>query len=340
MLTEDRGPGVGKDGMVLLERLNDIVLDFGRTPCVWIGGTRYSFGDARRTVTEEDLDHVVCRVGEFGSDSRAGIDRKLHRVSCMRHRTDESIIGLTMRVGRSVTGNVAMLLDVLMLTRNSVLLLGAPCTGKTTIVREAARVLGEKGNVCVVDTSNEIAGDGRIPHRCIGQARRMMVPSLEKQWAVMVECVQNHSIDTMLVDEIGRSREVEAARTVKQRGVRLLASAHGDLRGLVANKELRGLIGGVENVTVGDEAAKEAARKRKRLGDGAGEKLSKIVAQRGGLPTFEVIVEVSSANLNEWRVILDAADAVDKILEGGKYACQVRTRDSDGDNVRIRDDLA
>lgn len=339
MLTNEKGPGVGKDGMVLLDHLNDIVLDIGRAPIVWIRGKRYSFGDAGRVVVQEDLDYVVGSVGEFGGDNRAGIDRKLHRVSCMRHRADQSVIGLTLRVGRSVTGNVTLLLDLLLGTEKSILFLGPPCTGKTTIVREAARILGERSNVCVVDTSNEIAGDGGVPHHSIGHARRMMVPSLAQQWAVMVECVQNHSIDTMLVDEIGRSREVEAARTVKQRGVRLLASAHGDLRGLIKNKELRGLIGGVEKVTVGDDVAREAARKRKRPGED-GNRIHKIIAQRGGDPTFEVIVEVSSTNLHEWTVTLDSSEAVDRILDGAEYDVEIRTRDASGDNIRVRNGVA
>lgn len=333
------GDGVRKDGMVSLDRLNDIVLDVGRTPNVWIGGKRYSFGRPGRRVMQDDLDYIVRNVGEFGSDNRAGLEGQLHRVSCMRHRADDRVIGLTMRIGRCVTGNVSMIMDLLRGTRKSILFVGPPCTGKTTIVREAARVLAEEQNVCVVDTSNEISGDGAIPHGCIGQARRMMVPSLNQQWAVMVECVQNHSVDTMLVDEIGRAREVEAARTVKQRGVRLLASAHGDLRGLVKNKELHGLIGGVVNVTVSDEAARDIMRKRARHTKTADKtsRFSKTFAQRAGEPTFDIIIEVSGSNLHEWNVVLDAAQAVDLILEGGLYPVQTRARDVNGDNIRVRE---
>jgi len=188
-------------------------------------------------------------------------------------------------------------------------------------VREAVRVLAECNNVCVVDTSNEIAGDGVIPHGCIGLARRMMVPTLDAQSQVMVECVQNHTPHIMIIDEIGRSREVEAARTVKQRGVRMLASAHGNLRSLIKNKELRGLIGGIENVTLGDvEARKEALRKGQR-------EISKTKTQRSGEPTFEVIVEVSRKSLHEWRIVSNSANAVDDILDGRPYKAQIRRRD-------------
>ncbi|KDO17840.1 hypothetical protein SPRG_22372 [Saprolegnia parasitica CBS 223.65] len=179
-------------------------------------------------------------------------------------------------------------------------------------------------NVCIVDTSNEIAGDGDIPHPCVGLARRMMVPSLNDQAAVMVECVQNHTPEVMVIDEIGRPNEVEAARTCKQRGVRIVASAHGDLRKLLKNKPLRGLVGGVESVTVGDALAKE---KQKKNDNGP---LRKLLAQRGGEPIFEVIVELRRGQYNAWRIVTDAASAVDAILADETYEAQVRTRATDG----------
>lgn len=191
------------------------------------------------------------------------------------------------------------------------------------------RQLAERLNVCIVDTSNEIAGDGDIPHSCVGYARRMMVPSLDKQSAVMIECVQNHAPHVIIVDEIGRSTEVEAARTCKNRGVRLIASAHGDLRKLIKNPKLRGLVGGVETVTLGDVAAKEQAKKRNKGSNGGGGAMiiSKVKAERAGPPTFDVIVELERGKHNEWRIILNTADAVDKILDGKHYLFQRRTRD-------------
>jgi stage III sporulation protein SpoIIIAA len=216
-----------------IETVSDIVIDVGRAPHCWAGGARHFLSDEpERLGTTDDVEFVRGQVGGFGSDNRAGIDGQLHRVSALLNR-DGRTAGLTMRLGRAVRGNADMIADILLGTGKSVLLLGEPGAGKTTIVREAARLLAEHSNVLVVDTSNEIAGDGMVPHECIGLARRMMVASLDAQAAVMVECVQNHTPHVMVIDEIGRPREVNAARTCKQRGVRLIASAHGDLRKLV-----------------------------------------------------------------------------------------------------------
>ena len=212
---------------------------------------------------------------------------------------------------------------------------------KTTIVREATRKLAETKNVIVVDTSNEIAGDGMIPHKCIGLARRMMVPSLDKQSSVMVECVQNHTPHVMVIDEIGRPKEVQAARTVKQRGVRMIASAHGDLRKLLKNKDLQGLVGGVESVTMGDDMAKQEAKRKQRQAqdEASGEyksfSVSKTKVQRGGEPTFEIIVEVRRGARHEWKVVTDCAKAVDRILDGLNYHAQLRTRDADTGNITL-----
>lgn len=259
----------------------------------------------------------------------------------MRAR-DETIAGITIRLGRSVTGNADMLRDLLLGDDKSILFLGEPGSGKTTIVREATRILSEDHHVLVVDTSNEIAGDGLVPHACIGLARRMMVPSLDAQSAIMVECVQNHTPACMVIDEIGRPKEVLAARTVKQRGVRIVASAHGDLRKLVKNKELRGLVGGVEVVTMGDAMARDEAKRRAELlkldnannlgsggGDNTSSPTSKTKAQRSSEPTFDVIVQVRRGIYHEWRVVTDSAKAVDQILDGRQYEVQIRSRNPD-----------
>jgi stage III sporulation protein SpoIIIAA len=195
--------------------------------------------DEGGVVTAEDVAEVVRAVGGesgFGGDNRAGLEGQLHRVSAMRN-TRGFIFGMTLRVGRAVRGQADALRDVLLGSRASVLVLGTPGAGKTTLIRDIARAMAEEHeNVCVIDTSNEIGGDGDVPHRCIGWARRMMVPTLNAQAKVMVECLQNHTVGTMVIDEIGRQAEVEAARTVRQRGVRLVASVHGDLRTLLRNK--------------------------------------------------------------------------------------------------------
>jgi stage III sporulation protein SpoIIIAA len=312
--------------------LSDINLDKGRKPHAWIKGERIFLGAAERRVESSDLEAVVERLGGFGSDNRAGLDGQLHRISAIRNR-QEDIIGLTMRIGRHVTGNAFMISDLLFGdTSRSILFMGEPGSGKTTVVREATRLLAERANVCIVDTSNEIAGDGDIPHDCVGYARRMMVPTLDQQSKVMIECVQNHTPEVMVIDEIGRSTEVEAARTCKQRGVRLIASAHGDLRKLIKNANLRGLIGGVETVTLGDVQAKEEA---KRLNKPYGSSISKLKAQRSGAPTFDAIVELRRGALHEWRVVLQVADAVDKVLEGGTYMAQLRTRDPTTGGIKL-----
>ncbi|OQS04344.1 hypothetical protein THRCLA_03407 [Thraustotheca clavata] len=301
--------------------LLDIVLDRGRRPWAWVNGSRLFLVDNDRLVTQEDLDGIVEKVGGFGSDNRAGLERQLHRISAIRNRTSD-IMGLTIRVGRYIEGNASMIADILENQDKNILFLGEPGCGKTTIVREVARQLASGHNVCIVDTSNEIAGDGDIPHPCVGLSRRMMVPSLDQQARVMVECVQNHTPEIMVIDEIGRPNEVEAARTCKQRGVRMIASAHGDLRKLLKNKPLRGLVGGVESVTMGDALAKS----QQKHNDGP---LRKLMVERGGEPIFEVIVELRRGQYDTWRITLNTAKSVDAILACEEYQVQVRQRFED-----------
>ena len=330
--------------------LSDICLDKGRRPYAWVDGRRVFLLDdddnedsegpdsttssTRKVMVVEpdDIEAVVEKLGGFGSDDRAGLEQQLHRVSGMRNR-DGNVIGLTMRVGRHVGGNADMIVDLLLSGEGShgggsILILGQPGCGKTTIVRSIASMMSELFNVCIIDTSNEIAGDGDVPHPCVGLSRRMMVPTLDQQSAVMIQCVQNHTPDVMVIDEIGRPSEVEAARTCKQRGVRMVASAHGDLRKLIKNRQLRGLVGGVETVTLGDKMAKE---------EGAG---SKLKAVRGGEPTFDAIVELERGRLHCWRVIKDVAGAVDAILEGRQYPVQLRTRDPETGHIHLELDHA
>lgn len=260
----------------------DIVLDMGR-PAYWTprsnpGKRQYFTGT--RTITRNEADHgapgavestgqqvlithedlqSVCDKVRFGGDNRAGLNRELHRISCMCDRAGQ-VYGLTLRIGRSFPGNCYMLSDLLLhadYQDKSILILGLPGSGKTSMIREVARILSDTHNVCIIDTSNEIGGDGNVPHDCVGHARRMMVNGISDQHAVMVECVQNHTPQVMVVDEIGREQEIKAAHTIKQRGVRLIASAHGDFRSLIKNKELNKLLGGVVSTTVGDAAAKQ-----------------------------------------------------------------------------------
>lgn len=238
--------------------LLEVVLDLGRPPEARYIGRAQVLGD--RPLTRDDLDATVARLGCFGADNRAGIERTLHRISAIRNRRGD-VVGLTCRIGRAVFGTVAMVRDLLD-SGDSLLLMGRPGVGKTTALREIARVLADDlhKRVVVIDTSNEIAGDGDIPHPAIGRARRMQVARPELQHQVMIEAVENHMPEVIVIDEIGTELEAQAARTIAERGVMLVATAHGNaLANLIKNPTLSDLVGGIQSVTLGDD---EARRKR------------------------------------------------------------------------------
>src|SRR5579885_3087246 len=273
-------------------------------------------------VSEADLHYVVDRIGEFGDDNRAGIERTLHRISAIRNRQGK-VIGLTCRVGRAVFGTVALIRDVIEQGR-SLLILGRPGVGKTTILREVARVLADDlgKRVVIVDTSNEIAGDGDVPHPGIGRARRMQVARPAEQHAVMIEAVENHMPEVIIIDEIGTELEALAARTIAERGVQLVATAHGNSLGnLLMNPTLSDLVGGIQTVTLGDE---EARRRHTQ----------KSILERKAPPTFDVIVEIQS-----WQELIvhrDVADTVDSMLRGQTIVAEERTRDEETGRVTAR----
>ena len=294
--------------------LLEVVLDLGRMP-----EARFPAADVtldEREVTDEDIDYIVSRIGAFGDDNRAGIERTLHRISAIRNRKGD-IVGLTCRVGRAVFGTIGIIQD-LVESGKSILLLGRPGVGKTTMLREVARVLADdmKKRVIIVDTSNEIAGDGDIPHPAIGHARRMQVPTPPLQHAVMIEAVENHMPQVIIIDEIGIELEASAARTIAERGVQLVATAHGNtLENLIMNPTLSDLIGGIQSVTLSDE---EARRRRTQ----------KSVLERKAPPTFDIIVEIQ--NWERVAVHPDVAETVDAILRQRTLPPEERWLDNEG----------
>ncbi|MBI2766890.1 MAG: AAA family ATPase [Chloroflexi bacterium] len=288
--------------------LLEVVMDLGRLPEARYPGREIVL--SHDEVTEDDLLYVISHIGEFGADNRAGIERTLHRISCIRNRRG-AIVGLTCRIGRAVYGTIRVIED-LVLGGKSILLLGRPGVGKTTMLREVARVLADDANkrVIIVDTSNEIGGDGDIPHPAIGGARRMQVATPANQHAVMIEAVENHMPEVIVIDEIGTELEAAAARTIAERGVQLVGTAHGtELENLMLNPTLADLIGGIQSVTLGDEEARRRGTQ-------------KSILERKAPPTFDVVVEIQS-----WqRVALhaDVAATVDAMLRGYDAAPEVR----------------
>lgn len=294
------------------EDLLEIVLDLGRPAEARYIDRELQLGSEE--VTQEDIDYVVSHIGDFGEDNRAGIERTLHRISAIRNRKGR-IVGLTMRVGRAISGTIDIIKDIVT-AGQSVLLLGRPGVGKTTMLREVARVLSENRRVVIVDTSNEIGGDGDIPHPAVGRSRRMQVPTPMFQHEVMIEAVENHMPQVIIIDEIGREQEAEAARTIAERGVQLIGTAHGQtLTNLMNNPTLADLVGGIQTVTLSDEEARRRGTQ-------------KSVLERMAPPTFDVVVEIQ-----DWEHLTvhpNVSEAVDGILRGRPATAELRYREEDG----------
>ena len=305
-----------------LEELLEVVLDLGREP-----EARFVSGDAplsSQEIDADDLQSVIERLGEFGDDNRAGIERTLHRISAIRNRRGQ-VIGLTCRIGRAVFGTIKMIEDLAFSGKN-ILLLGRPGVGKTTMLRETARVLSVEAQkrVVIVDTSNEIAGDGDVPHPAIGRARRMQVATPSQQHGVMIEAVENHMPETVVIDEMGAEQEAAAARTIAERGVQLIATAHGNtLDNLIMNPTLSDLVGGIQTVTLGDQEARYRGTQ-------------KTVLERKAPPTFDVVVEIQS-----WERLAvhdDVAHVVDQWLRGYPIVPEVRWLDENGEVQRAEEE--
>jgi stage III sporulation protein SpoIIIAA len=300
-----------------LKNLIEVVMDLGRPPEGRFPSRAINLSEL--SIAREDIDYVTHRVGAFTLDNRAGIERTLHRISAIRNRR-EVVVGLTCRVGRAVFGTVNILRDVVE-SGKSLLLLGRPGIGKTTLLREAARVLSTEmiKRVIIVDTSNEIGGDGDIPHPGIGASRRMQVPRPDLQHAVMIEAVENHMPEVIVIDEIGTEAEAQAARTIAERGVQLIATAHGNtLDNLLMNPTLSDLLGGIHAVTLSDEEARRRGTQ-------------KTVLERKAPPTFDTLVEIR--NRDEFSVYHETASVVDAFLRGRSTRPEIRVRKEGGYEV-------
>jgi len=294
------------------DNLLEVVMDLGRRPTA-----RYTDGEItlrNEEVSQTEINQVVNGIGDFDDDNRAGITRTLHRISGIRNRR-EQVVGLTCRVGRAVYGTVDIIRDIIE-DGYSVLLLGRPGVGKTTMLREMARILAEKKRVIIVDTSNEIGGDGDIPHPAIGRARRMQVPRPSHQHETMIEAVENHNPEVIVIDEIGREQEAAAARTINERGVQLIGTAHGNsLENLLLNPTLSDLVGGIESVTLSDEEARRRGTQ-------------KTVLERRSPPTFDVLIELQDRN--SLLIHPDVTFSVDAMLRGQPLEVELRTRNESG----------
>jgi len=290
------------------EHLIEIVLDIGRRPeARFADGAEYL---SYRTIVWQDLDYIIKRLGKFNGDNRAGIEKTLHRISSLRN-CQGSVIGLTCRIGRAVFGTVSIIRDLLE-NKKSILLLGKPGVGKTTAIREIARVLsdGMKKRVIIIDTSNEIAGHGDLPHPSIGKSRRMHVSSPQNQHKVMIEAVENHMPEVIIIDEIGTELEATAARTIAERGIQLIGTVHGNaLENLIKNPTVTDLIGGIQYVTLGDEEAK-------RRGS------AKSILERKAPSTFDVAVEIHYPRT--WVIHENIENSVDLLLRGQNPILQNR----------------
>ena len=290
------------------DKLIEIVMDLGRRP-----EARFTTGPeylSQKLISWQDIDYTTKRISKFSDDNRAGIERTLHRISCIRNR--QSLInGLTCRVGRAIFGTISIIRDLLE-SEQSILILGKPGVGKTTIIREIARVLSDEmgKRVIIVDTSNEIAGDSDVPHSGIGRARRMQVSKTEFQHQIMIEAVENHMPEVIIIDEIGTELEALAACTIAEKGVQLVGTTHGNcLKNLIKNPPLSNLIGGIQYVTLSDDEAKQRGTQ-------------KSILERKSYPAFQIAIEINDQN--SWTIHEDIKESIDLLLREDYSITQIR----------------
>jgi len=290
------------------DKIIEIIIDLGRRP-----EARFTTGPeylSQKIISWQDIEYITKRISKFSNDNRAGIERTLHRISCIRNR-QFLITGLTCRIGRAVFGTISLARDLLE-SGQSILILGKPGVGKTTIIREIARVLSDEmeKRVIIVDTSNEIAGDSDIPHLGIGRARRMQVAQTNLQHQVMIEAVENHMPQVIIIDEIGTELEALAARTIAEKGVQLVGTTHGNcLENLIKNPPLTDLIGGIQYVTLSDDEAKRR-------------KTQKSILERKSYPAFQIAIEIHDQK--SWTIHENVTDSIDLLLRGNFAITQTR----------------
>ena len=290
------------------EKLIEIIIDLGRRP-----EARFTTGPeylSQKIISWQDIEYITKRISKFSNENRAGIERTLHRISCIRNR-QFLINGLTCRIGRAIFGTICLIRDLLE-SGYSILILGKPGVGKTTIIREIARVLSDEmeKRVVIVDTSNEIAGDSDIPHSGIGRARRMQVSKTNRQHQVMIEAVENHMPQVIIIDEIGTELEALAARTIAEKGVQLVGTTHGNcLENLIKNPPLSDLIGGIQYVTLSDDEAKRRGTQ-------------KSIIERKAYPAFQIAIEINEQD--SWTIHENVADSIDQLLRGNFTITQIR----------------
>ncbi|KAG7353473.1 ATPase family associated with various cellular activities AAA [Nitzschia inconspicua] len=334
ILPDDIGAAL-VDDKFMSTHVSDIALDIGRRPVAMMPGMRQDL--CTREVSQNDIEYIVSKLaGGFGRDGRAAMPGSLNRVSAIRGK-DGMLLGITFRIGRTIHNRSDLLLDFILGTEKSILVLGKPASGKTSVIRDVARILSQTRNVVVIDKSNEIAGDSVVPHESIESSRRMMVPTGKTQQDVMIECIENHAPQVMVIDEIGNPMQVTAARTAKDRGVRMIATAHGDLCGLIDNPSLNGLVGGIDTIPISDAMASleqdRRIRNKNALERGfccqRRQSPPKLKTQRVSQPIFDVIVEVTASDKNAMKVVPDTARAVDDVLANMPYFAHMRFKDPD-----------